>query len=192
MRRVLAFAAAAVMFGGLAAPASAASAPGPAPMPTCLPGAGPCTETDHFSQLTFLGWPLNCQGYFGSWVLIDVTGIGVQHITVNKAQDFWFTTTFEGAVTAKGVLVTITPNPTGPPTFTISPDPSRPPLTGHFQTWIGFEGNQKNFVAHDTGNLHLTAPDGTAYAVHFNDHASSTAANPFVPHTLVMNTHCEP
>lgn len=180
------------MVGGFAVPVSAASVQGPPPIPTCVPGAGPCTETDHFTELAFLGRPLDCQGYFGGWVMISVTGNGVEHITVNKAQDFWFTTTFEGTASVTPVLVTVINNPPPqPPTITgVLRDYSRPVLTGHFQTWFGFEGNQNNFVGHDTGNLQLTAPDGTTYDVHFNDHLSSTPANPFVPHTIVFDTHC--
>lgn len=191
MRRILAFAAATVLFGGLALPVSAASGSGPPPNPTCFPSQGPCTETDHFSELSILGSPLNCPGYFSGWVAIDVVGNGVQHITVNNAQDFWFTTTFAGTATVTPVLVTITPNPPPqPPTITVMPDPSRPVLTGNLTTWFGFEGNKNNFVVHDTGNAQLTAPDGTTYDVHFNDQISSTGSNPFVPHRLVFHVTC--
>lgn len=189
MRRILAFAAAACLFGGFALPVSAASGTGPPPTPTCT--VGPCQETDHFGELPILASPLNCPGYFSGWAFIDVVGNGIQHVNINKAQDFWFTTTFTGAATITPILVLVTPNPTGPPTITVlGPDPSRPVLTGHLQIWFGFEGNRSNFSQSDTGNLQATAPDGTTYSVHFNDHINSVPANPFVPHTVVMHVSC--
>jgi hypothetical protein len=193
MRRIFAFAAAACLFGGLALPASAASGSGPPPIPTCNPGGGPCQETDHFSQLQILGSPLNCPGYFGGWALLDVTGNGIQHINVNKAQDFWLTTTFTGAATISPLLVVTKPNPdpTQPPIIvSIAPDPSRPVLTGRLTTWFGIEGNKQNFVMSDTGNVQATAPDGTTYTAHFNDHANTVPGNPFAPHTIVMHANC--
>jgi hypothetical protein len=196
MRRIFAFVAAACLFGGLALPASAASGSGPPPIPTCNPGGGPCQETDHFSQLQFIGAPLNCPAsapsYFSGFVFIDGTGNGIQHINVNAAQDFWITTTFTGTVTIHPILVTVIPNPPPqPPTIIVlGPDPSRAVLTGRLQMWFGISANNKNQVLSDTGNLQATAPDGTMYSAHFNDHLNSIPSNPFAPHTIVMHTTC--
>jgi hypothetical protein len=174
-----------------AIPASAGST-GPPPIPTCVPGVGPCQETDHFSQLQFLGSPLNCPGYFSSWSAVQATGEGIQHINVNGAQDFWETSTFTGAAVISPILVQVTPNPLpAPPTITVlGPDPNRPVLSGHLQAWFGFQGNRNNFSTSDTANFQGTSPDGTPYSLHFNNHLNSTGNNPFVPHTIVMDVSC--
>jgi hypothetical protein len=190
-RYVWTVAALACLFSLTAIPAAAGST-GPPPIPTCFPGAGPCQETDHFSQLQFLGGPLNCPGYFSGWSAVQATGEGIQHINVNGAQDFWETSTFTGAVVISPILVQVTPNPPpAPPTITVlGPDPNRPVLTGHLQSWFGFEGNRNNFSTSDTANFQGTSPDGTPYSFHFNNHLNSTGNNPFVPHTIVMDISC--
>jgi hypothetical protein len=189
-RYIWTLAAACCLFSLTAIPASAGST-GPAPILTCVPGAGPCQETDHFSQLQFLGGPLNC-GYFSGWSSVQVTGEGIQHINVNGAQDFWETSTFTGAAVISPILVQVTPNPPpAPPTITmLGPDPNRPVLTGHLQSWFGFQGNQNNFSESGTANVQATSADGTSYSLHLNDHLNSTGNNPFVPHTIVMDVSC--
>jgi hypothetical protein len=187
MRKLIALAASLAVVVMLATPASANQPP----VPTCFPGVGPCTETDHFTELTFLAGPMNCppSSPFSGWAIGAFTGNAVQHITVNGAQDFWVTSTIEGQITFSPIL---------PPDFstnppTITPDPSRPTIAGQATAWFGFEGNLKNFVFHDTGHFHgSTLPPFPTQSVdlHFQDHVSSTGANPFVPHTVVMHLSC--
>jgi hypothetical protein len=156
------------------------------------PSTGPCNETDHFSDGSFIGNPLNCPGpapFASGWVFGAFSGNGVQHMTVNANQDFWATFTFTGT----GTFFPILPPDfsTNPPTIT--PDPSRPAAAGQITEWFGIEGNAKNFVFSDTthfiGTTLAPFPVQTV-DMHFNDHVSSTAQNPFVPHAVVHNLSC--
>ena len=97
-------AAAASTFALGAAPANADTAPVQA-CGTIQPG--PCSETDHFTAQAGLQTPLqpggatNCPSWItDDFVVLDMSGNGVEHVTINKAQDFWFTTTFSGNGTA--------------------------------------------------------------------------------------------
>lgn len=177
-----------VSLGLLVALALPASANQP-PVPSCFPGAGPCTETDHFTELTILASPLNCPpgSPFAGWDIGSFTGNGVQHITVNGAQDFWFTTTLEGQITFMPIL---NPFATTPPSIT--PDPTRAGVSGQATAWFGVEANANNFVAHDTGHLigSTLGPSPMAVDVHFQDQVNSVPANPFVPHTIVSHVSC--
>jgi hypothetical protein len=161
------------------------------PNGTVIPSTGPCTETDHFSDLSFLASPLACPGgsIFNGWAIATFSGNGIQHITVNSKDDFWATST----VTGRGNFVPILPPDFTKMPPTITPDPSRPTVVGQLTAWFGFESNANNFVAHDTahfiGDTQAPFPVQTV-DVHFDDHASSTGANPFVPHTVVMHISC--
>ena len=187
MRKLLALVASVAAFVAFTVPVSANQPP----VPTCFPGVGPCTETDHFTELTILANPLNCPAGtpFAGWDIGAFTGNGVQHFTVNGAQDFWTTNTIEGQVTF---------TPIQPPDFstsppTIVPDTTRAAVAGQVTAWFGFEGNAKNFVFHDTGHVHgSTLPPAAPQAVdvHFQDQVNSIPANPFAPHTVVMHISC--
>jgi hypothetical protein len=202
MRRLSSLIAGLGLFVALSLPAFASSGSGPAPVPTChptitlpdgtvIPSTGPCTETDHFSDLTFLANPLACPAGspFSGWAIATFTGNGIQHVTVNAKGDSWFTTTFTGTGSFTPILM---PDfSTTPPTITL--DPTQPTLVGHLTMWFGFESNAKNFVAHDTAHfIGVTqAPFPVQKVdVHFADHFSSTGNNPFVPHTVVMHISC--
>jgi hypothetical protein len=205
MRKLLAFAATVGLLAIAAVPAYANSGSGPPPNPTCYPsafappgqpGTGPCTETDHFGTLDFLGSPLNCPGYFSGWSAISATGNGIQHITVNRADDFWLTSTFTGTATITPLIVIVgpPPGPGQPPTITVvGVDPARPSLSGHLETWFGISGNRSNYVIHDVGNFHGTSVAVTpvqSFSLHFIDHISSIPSNPFAPHTVIMDASC--
>jgi hypothetical protein len=194
MRRLLILSLCVAMFGILALPVSAASGTGPPPIPTCgAPGTGPCTETDHFSTE---GPPFPifnaCPPDLGFY-LLSTNGNGVQHITVNNAQDGWFTSTFEGTATLDPILVSIDFT-TNPPTITVlGPDGSRPAISGHTAMWFGGSFNKQNYVLHDTGNFRgstVTSPSRTV-DLHFIDHANSVPPNnlppPFGPPTNAKN-----
>jgi hypothetical protein len=191
MRRLFVLAISIAMFGTLALPVSAASGTGPPPIPTCYPGVGPCQETDHFGQLTFLGSPLpGCGGIFNEWALIDQRGNGVEHINVNNAQDAWFTTTMVGASTL--VLGTVTFDINGNPTFT--PDPTKPTYAGHGQQWFGGQLNNKNASMSFTANFQMSATDGSgsSLSLHLDSHVNSTGNAPFTPNpnSMHFNVSC--
>jgi hypothetical protein len=196
MRRLLVLSICFALFGTLALPVSAASGTGPPPIPTCGPPAGapgPCTETDHFSTE---GPPfpvfIACPPDFGFY-LLSADGNGVQHITVNSAQDGWFTSTFEGTASLDPILVSID-RTTKPPTVTVlGPDPLRSGITGHIALWFGGSFNNQNYVLHDTGNFKgstVTSPSRSV-DLHFIDHANSVPPNnlppPFGPPTNAKN-----
>ena len=123
---------------------------------------GAFTTTTHVN--TFRGpIPVTCSGPGLS--LINATGNGVQHLTVNGTGD-WFTETFTG----DGTLTMVPPGTT---------------YQGHVQTWFGTEDNNQNNVAHATLNfdganladpsqiLHLHA----AFQVTVNANGDMTVSN---------------
>jgi hypothetical protein len=184
-RRLIALVAAIFACLVVAMPASASVAP----QPTCFPGAGPCNETDHYTQAAFPSMAIPSCGLPAVW--IDVTGNGVQHFNVNQAQDFWETSTLEGAANISLLSVTFDTN--HHPIF----GPGAPYATGHLSTWFGISGNNQNYVVHDTGNLIATTVIGSPISFHFVDHASSIPPNsiPTFPnfgnaHTLFMKFSC--
>src|SRR5690348_11144558 len=79
--------------------------------PASAGGQGSFTTTTHFTSPDQWGTPLgtptsatNCTGPIGNafindFVNFNLTGNGISHLTVNKAGDGWFTSTFEGTGT---------------------------------------------------------------------------------------------
>jgi hypothetical protein len=177
MRRLFVLAICIALFGTLALPVSAASGTGPPPIPTCGPGLGPCQETDHFGSLVFYGNPLGCPGIFTEWAFIQQTGNGVQHINVNGAQDFWFTSTMVGPMTL--VVGTVTFDSNGNLIFT--QDLSKPTFTGMLQQWFGASFNNKNYSNSGTINLQATGSDGSSISLHANFHINTTGVQPGIP-----------
>jgi hypothetical protein len=175
-----------VLFAVMALPASAGSGSGFPPPPTCSPGTGPCQETDHFGELAFLASPLPGCPLAAGWAFIDQKGNGVQHINVNGAQDFWFTSTMEGTATIVPVNVVLDSNG-NPVSFT--PDPTKPTLTGQLQQWFGAEFNNNNFSNSGTVNFQGTSSDGSSVSLHFNIHINTTGMAPFVPNPNSRNFH---
>jgi len=184
MRRLFVLAICTALFGALALPVSANSGTGPPPIPSCYPGVGPCQETDHFGQLTFLASPLpGCGGVFDEWALIDQRGNGVQHININGAQDAWFTSTMEGPATL--VVGTLTFDSNGNPSFT--PDTTKPTFAGRLQQWFGGQFNKNNASMSLTVNLQMTGSDGSSLTLHLNSHVNTTGSAPFTPNPNSMH-----
>jgi hypothetical protein len=143
-------------------------------------GFGPCQETDHFGDLVFVGSPLpGCTSVTGA-ALIETKGNGIQHINVNAAQDFWFTSTMVGPTTiVQGTAQFDQMGNYVPGTFV--PDYTLPTLSGQLQQWFGQQANKNNFSASSTGNFHGTTSTGASATLHFNMHFNSTGSHPMVP-----------
>ena len=117
-------------------------------------GAVTSTQTTH-GAFSFPASPL-CGSPAG---ILTGTGNSVFHTTVNKAGDFWLTSTQEAW-------------------FTVVPtDPTLPNFAGHFAVWFGISLNKNNSVTHDIFNIKATATDGSGLtiAVHLVDHMSVSA-----------------
>lgn len=164
---------------------------------------GPCSETDHFTSQDTWETPLgatnaSCPSWVtGDYVLLAMSGNGVEHVTVNKAQDFWFTTTFTGSGTATfypaSSLANIVTDDQG---NIVSVDIVGPPdatVTGHLTDWFGGSGNNKNAVFHGTITLSGSDQAGNPISVHDTQHTSWTGAQmPFVdpPHLDFNEATC--
>jgi hypothetical protein len=121
--------------------------------------------------------------------IIVATGNGVQHVTVNKAGDAWFTSTFTGEAQIFA------------PDFSKTPPLGALLASGHLTTWFGGEFNNQNYVLHDTGMFQGTTVTGQSLFLHFVDHASSVPPNnlptgdpnvfpPQNAHTFFMKVVC--
>ena len=173
--------------------------------------AAPATsQTQHFSSVQSWGTPTgtptnntNCTGAVGSafandFVLLDLTGNGVQHQTVNGAGDAWFTTTFTGTGTVTFypgssliVVVDNQGNIVGNPTIIGPPDMI---TSVKITDWFGFEANHSNAVGHGTIDARGTTLTGAlipaGQAVAFHDQTSlrwAVGADPFGPPTSFTN-----
>jgi hypothetical protein len=164
-----------------ALPASASSGP---PALSCYPGAGPCQETDHFGQDAFLASPLPGCSILTGWALISTEGNGVQHMTVNSAQDFWFSYKMEGASTIVQGTVVLDAN--GNP-VSFAPDASKPTFTGHFQQSFGVQSNNKNNSSSSIADFHGTSSTGASIALHFTMHGNTTGSAPTIPNPNSMH-----
>ena len=183
----LAFTVAALALLGTAAPASADNAP---PLACGSTQPGPCTETAHFTSeqqyvtpLTPPTSPTNCP----SWVIADIpalnfTGNGVEHITVNAAQDGWNTSTFNGTGTVTfyppSSLANIVFDNQGNIVSATVVGPPDAVLTGHITNWFGASFNNKSVVFHDTINFIGTNQSGAPMNLHAVDHTSWNATTP--------------
>jgi len=175
MKPVFVIVACVALFVLAALPAAAAS--GPPPL-SCYPGVGPCQETDHFSEMTFIGSPLPGCTTLTNWALFDTVGNGVRHINVNNSQDLWFTTTMVGATTIVQGSVVLDSN--GNP-ISFTPDYSLPTFSGQLVQWFGSSVNNQNGTFSATGNFQGTSSTGASVSLHFNDHVNFTAAQPSIP-----------
>ena len=172
--------------------------------------AAPATsQTQHFSSVQQWGTPAgsptnntNCTGamanaFINDFVALDLSGNGVQHMTVNGAGDSWFTTTFTGTGTVtfypasslnlqfdnQGNIVSAT---------IIGPADMAASVT--LTEWFGFEANNKNAVGHGTINARGTTIDGAAVPAGlpaaFHNNASfrwAVGADPSGPPTSFTN-----
>lgn len=177
-----------------------------APQQTCgTIQPGPCTETDHFTSEN--GWqsplgsssnPTNCPSWVtDDYVLLTMSGKGVEHVTVNKAQDFWSTSTFTGTGTATfypaSSLADIVTDDQGNITSVNVVGPADTTVSGHLTNWFGASGNNKNAVFHGTINLIGSDLAGNPVAVHDVQHMSWTGTQvPFVdmPHLAFNDLTC--
>lgn len=197
---ILAAAAASTLVLGTA-PANADTAP-PQACGTTQPG--PCTETDHFTDEAGLQTPLqpttstNCPSWItDDFVLLNMSGNGVEHVTINKAQDFWFTTTFTGDGTASfypaSSLANVVTDQDGNVVSYDIVGPTDATVTGHLTNWFGGSGNNKNAVMHGTIDLHGSDSSGNPVSIHQNQHLSWTGGQiPFAdtPHLAFTDIHC--
>lgn len=139
-------------------------------MATPSQAANASTVTTHISSLTD-AIPVTCAGAFTGVTLVQATGNGVQHSTVNGAGDFWLTATFEGQGT---ILQTA-----GPQAGQV--------FTGHVMDWFGLESNLQNSVLHATFNF-----DGSNATGPLRMHAEAQfTVNPDgSPHLTRVDVNC--
>jgi hypothetical protein len=146
-----------------------------------------CNQTAHFSSTSEELTPLaptsesGCPAFvLNDYGTLDATGNGVEHSTVNKAGDGWFTSTFTGTATITPFL---------DPGLT-TPDPAVLPYTGHLTEWFGGSFNRSNMVDHSTFHFQGTDALGNNLNVTDIDHFNTDAANPFAPPNSFEITHC--
>jgi hypothetical protein len=160
-----------------------------------------CSETAHFSDLNEwqppLGAGTGCPSYvIDDYVLFLGSGNGVEHANINKAGDFWATTTYTGDVTLSfydpanvDVSVVddqgdITATPTGPADNVV---------TGQLTQWFGVSDNTQNGEFGFTLAFHGTDQSGAALTIHGNSHANWTpSSEPFAgpPHHSINTASC--
>jgi hypothetical protein len=160
-----------------------------AALPLMTAGAATAHFTDQFEWLTppdGTAVPANCPSFIATdAVLVTGTGNGVEHTTVNKAQDAWFTSTFTGHVTLTAYpLSSVTLDSDGNVTSVIGPpDATVPVFSGKQTEWFGGSFNNKNSVNHGTLTFDV-AGGGQALHVHNTFHASwAVGADPNGPPT---------
>lgn len=144
--------------------------------------SGPCTDTAHFDQvdqwLTPLGAGDSCPAYVANdFALMIGTGNGIEHVNINKAGDFWATTTFTGQVRItfydpSNVVVTV--DNQGDVTSAVVTGPSDNELSGHFAQWFGVSDNNQNGTFGQTFSFVGTDRQGNAVNVHGTMHETWT------------------
>lgn len=169
---------------------------------TILPA--PCNETDHFTNQN--QWvnpvgtstsPTTCSSStLEDFVLLAMTGNGVEHITINKAGDGWSTSTFTGIGTVTfypaSSLANIVTDEQG---NIISADivgPSDGTATGKLTDWFGTSINKMNLVFHGTVNFTGTDQNGNPVSLHETQHASWTGNIDLFgpPHIFFNSVNC--
>ncbi|MEP7021741.1 MAG: hypothetical protein ABI808_13915 [Pseudonocardiales bacterium] len=184
---------------GMTTPAIA----GPAPVLSCgtvisTSCSQTATYTDTDQWLTPVSpAPASCPAYIGNDLghLVG-TGHGVEHVNLNKAGDFWATSTFTGDVSIsfynpsavnatydeQGNIVSAAP--TGQPDDVV---------TGHMTQWFGVSDNNQSGVFTITFSLRGVDQNGTPVSLHGVTHANWTpGTEPFAgpPHTFVSRVSC--
>ena len=142
---------------------------------------GPCSQTAHYTDdVEFLTGPppgpvsTSCPSFITDEVsLLVASGHGVEHITVNKAQDGWFTQTFtgSGSITVYPLSSVVLDSDGNVTAITGPPDPDVPVYTGKVTEWFGGSFNNKTSVVHGTQNFDLSAPGDQTLSVHARFHA---------------------
>jgi hypothetical protein len=121
-------------------------------------GQGTVSITTHAHDVVLFSEHVTnpCTGKPGTVTAIAANEIF--HVTFfTNSDEFWVTGTDEGTAT-------FTPD-----------DPSGVPASGHFASWFGESGNNKNDVQHDTTTIQLNGTDGSRVVVHMIDHLSTNA-----------------
>jgi hypothetical protein len=139
---------------------------------------GPCRETAHFTDINDSNTPAppggGCPAYLSTDFFTFVgTGHGVEHVTVNQAQNGRFTSTFTGSVTITAYLNGTVDND-GNVTSVSDPDPNVLPFSGKITQSFGASFTKKVFVLHAAINLSVSNANGDHIRVHFTSHQSST------------------
>ncbi|MEA2637381.1 MAG: hypothetical protein QOE18_438 [Chloroflexota bacterium] len=136
-------------------------------------GRGTVTETTHEHNVVILeeASPNPCTGEAGT--ITATAANGVFHVTFFETSDeFWVTGTFEGTAT-------FTPE-----------NPEGVTASGHFATWFGAAGNNKNEVEHNTLSFNLQGSDGSHIAVHATTHVSTNGLGEVTVSFEKMGVHC--
>jgi hypothetical protein len=112
-----------------------------------------------------------------NYALVSTDGNGIQHSTVNKAGDFWFTTTYTGDAAMYPIVFQSPGVPQVDANGNDVVDMSQPPVaTGHLTTWFGQEDNKQNGVNHATLSFEGTLASGQSVSLHGDMHIGSSAS----------------
>jgi hypothetical protein len=160
-----------------------------------------CSETAHFDTvdqwLTPLGAGDNCPSYVvNDFAYMVGTGNGIEHDNINKAGDFWATTTFTGQVSItfyppQNVVATV--DDQGDVTSATVTGPADAVLTGHFTQWFGVSDNKQNGTFGETFSFDATDQAGNPISLHGSQHANWTpGTEPFSgpPHHAKSTASC--
>jgi hypothetical protein len=99
-------------------------------------------------------------------LIVSTTGNAIEHDTVNKAGDFWFTSTYTGGgAVYLATDVTYDRNSDAP--ASISPG-AQPMYVGHLTTWFGQNDNNKNSNSSVTASFHGTSTADPNQTVNLN------------------------
>jgi hypothetical protein len=160
-------------------PANAETAP---ELPCGNTVSGPCTDTAHFDQvdqwLSPLGAGDNCPAYVvDDFALMVGTGNGIEHVNINKAGDFWATTTFTGQVSVafydpSNVVASV--DDQGDVVSATVTGPADGVLSGHFTQWFGVSDNKQNGTFGQTFSFDGTDAQGNAIKLHGTMHETWT------------------
>lgn len=107
----------------------------------------------------------------GCWLpttdaIMSTFGNAILHSTVNKADDFWFTSTYTGDAAVYPIVFASPGVPEVDQNDNDVLDTSGAPLaTGHLTTWFGISDNNQNGVQHATLTFKGTEADGTAVGI---------------------------
>jgi hypothetical protein len=148
-----------------------------------------CSQTAHFDQmdqwLTPLGAGDNCPSYLvNDYALMVGTGNGIEHVNIDKAGDFWATTTFTGQVSITLYdpnNVTAVVGSDGNVDSATVTGPADAVLTGHFTQWFGISDNKQAATFGQTFSFRGTDQNGNPIAAHGTMHDTWTpGSTPFV------------
>jgi hypothetical protein len=156
----------------------------------------PCSETAHFTEIDDTGTPLpptpGCPANLAvDYVTIVGTGTGVEHLTLNKAQNGWFTTTFTGTATITSYPPSsVTVDSDDNVTIIGPPDANVPVVTGKLTLWFGGSFNKQSAVSHSTFHFAGALPGGGTFRIQVISHASWTPGSGEPPHTAFDKVRC--